>query len=184
MKLILSALILLLSSLTQAEIHQDSQPCSPPENVCLYWWPVLPAISGWVQDKTSSYRYSANTQIPVGSKFGSAETVIYAKASYKPKDSEFKTLHDFIRNDQDSFLKTDPALKITELETIATAADKELQRFSFTPTEKGDWEQVSYGEETDKNGRDYYVIFVISSHTQSGLKNNLSAYEKFINKYK
>jgi len=138
-----------------------------------YWWPVLPKVDGWHHDEKYSIRYNINAQAPDGFNFSNAETVIYAKAVYKPRVSE--SLDEFIQNDKKSFLEQNPEMKIKKM---ASLNEKHFQSFTFSPSSKGNWEKVSYTEEGD-----FYLVFTISSRTEKGYKVALKEYEKFVSKY-
>lgn len=169
---------------SNAEIIKKAVLCQDTGRLCFYWWPKLPHVSGWKQDEGSSYHFSIDAQAPTGSTFSNAETVIYARAVYKAKWPEIKDLNGFIQNDQATFRHHDPGIKINAMAPIQTQAGQQMKRFSFTPSGKGNWEQVSYGDEKDENGNEYFLIFVISSRTKTGLARNLKAYEQFVRNYR
>jgi len=181
------ALIILLGIIANpvlAEIHREAAVCNESGEMCFFWWPKLPAIEGWQQDKDNSYRYAANTQVPVGFDFGQADAVIYAKAVLKLRQSEAKNLEEFISHDRESFLQRDPALQIDETKPLISARGTPFRSFSFKPQKEGNWEQVSYGEERDSDGNEYYLVFVLSARSESSFKKTLRDYEKFIVNYK
>ena len=184
MKLILSILLLSISATLHAEIHKEALVCEKAGGICFYWWPELPTIDGWQQDKDNSFRYSMNAQAPIGFNFGNAETVIYAKAIYKAAQPETKNLDEFIKNDHASFLAKDSTIKIQELSPVTNSVANKLKSFSFTPQKSGNWERVTYGEESDKEGNQYFLTFVVSSRTESGYNNAMATYVQFINQYK
>ena len=178
-------LLLSVASFTaNAEINKDGVICKESGQICFYWWPALPAVEGWKQDKDASYNYSMNAQAPSGSSFAKADTVIYAKAIYKPSQPESKDLESFTQNDQATSRKRNHSLIIDSLPSVRTQGGQVMKRFSFTPGGKGNWEQVAYGEEKDKDGNEYFLTFVVSSRTKTGLANNIKAYEQFISNYK
>ena len=49
---------------------------------------------------------------------------------------------------------------------------------------QGNWEIVTYGEEIDKDGNQYYLNFVLSSRSESALKKSFEDYKKFVSTYK
>jgi hypothetical protein len=103
---------------SNAEITKEAVLCENTGSLCFYWWPKLPEVSGWKQDKGSSYHFSINAQAPTGSTFSDAETVIYAKAAYKAKEPEVKDLNGFIQNDLAAFRGDDPRIKIRAMAPI------------------------------------------------------------------
>ena len=143
-----------------------------------YWWPVLPKVDGWHHDREYSIHYGLNAQAPDGFDFGNAETVIYAKAIYKPRVPEIKTLAGFIANDHQVFESRNNVV-IAVADSLKNADGIELLSFTFTPKIEGNWEQVAYGEEGE-----FYVLFTISSRTQAGFNRSLSAYRAIVNRYR
>lgn len=183
MKYLLIFISLSLPGPLNAEIHREASICNESGEMCFYWWPKLPKIDGWQQDKTSSYQYSSNAQAPVGFNFGNAESVIYANAIYKPRQPESKNLEQFIANDKKSFLQDSPELTIKETIALTSASGLKFRSFTFEPKGEGNWECVSYSEEKDTDGNEYYLVFVLSSRSEKAYKSTISAYEKFITKY-
>jgi hypothetical protein len=174
----LTCVVLLLSLAVQAaEIEKRAQPCQT--GICLYWWPKLPQIKGWHQDRDFSYHYGVDALAPNGFTFSNAVAVMYANAAYKPRDPEAKSLQMFIANDQHGFLSSDPGLKITELPPLTNGDGIKMRSYMFAPKVKGNWEQVTYCEEGD-----YYLTFVLSSRSKSGFQRAHSAYFELISRYK
>ena len=183
MKYLFIIIVSFLSVNLNAEIHREATYCNDTGELCFYWWPKLPTVDGWQQDKGNSYHYSSNTQAPIGFHFGNAESVIYAKAIYKLRQPESKNLEEFIANDKKNFLRNSPDLDIKETKSLKSKSGKLFKSFSFTPKAQGNWEQVSYSEEIDLEGNDYYLVFVLSSRSEQSYKDTLSDYEKFITNY-
>lgn len=169
--------ILLLSMAAQAEIEKTALPCDT--GLCLYWWPKLPPLKGWHQDMGQSYHYGINALAPDGSSFAIAEAVIYAKASYKPRIPDTKTLEMFIADDRKKFLDSVPDITIKEVNGLISGDGEKLRSFTFFPKEKGNWEQVAYGEEGE-----YYLVFTLSSHSKEAFDKIQSAYRDLIAHYK
>ena len=144
----------------------------------LFWWPALGTVKGWHHDSDASYLGSINAEVPDGFTFSNAEAVIYAKAIYKPRQPETKTLAMLIKEDQAEFLDHDRTMEITQVSPLKTADGRTLETYTFFPREKGEWEEVSYGEEGD-----YYLVFVISSQTKTGFEKALPAFKEFIGEY-
>lgn len=178
MKRIFLALLITLSAPTSAEIYKVVIPDERCGGMCFYWWPVLPEVDGWQQDLPNSYRYSANAQAPLGESFSNAESVIYAKALFKPRMPETKSLSQLIADDQSEFKEhSDPI--ITILEPITTGDGKEFQSFQFFPKHKGNYERVSYGEEGE-----FYLVFTLSSRSKEGYESAMPAYLEFVGQYR
>jgi hypothetical protein len=168
--------VIFLSANANAEIEKTGVPCK--EGLCLFWWPKLAPVEGWHHERGPSNMYGINAQVPDGNTFSNAETVIYAKALYKPGDPDTKSLAEFIEKDKKEFLARDPNLVIAESAPITTGDGQHLRSLTFFPKDKGNWEQVAYGEE-----QDFYLVFTVSSRTNEGLRKALDSYRQFITKY-
>lgn len=170
-------LVLLLALGAQAEIEKIAQVCD--SGICFYWWPKLPRIKGWHQDTDRSYLYSINALAPDGFSFANAETVMYAAAIYKPRVPETKSLAMFIEDDKRHASNSVAGIAITETDPLVTGDGKKMRSFTFFARLKGDWEQVSYGEEDD-----YYLVFTLSSHSRAGFDKTQSTYRGLIANYR
>lgn len=176
-KIIFTLFILLISIPAVAEIEKKAIQSDNGFN--FYWWPILPNIDGWYQDEGSSYQYSANTQAPDGKNFSNAESVIYAKALYKPRMPDTKSLEQFIKEDIEEFNKSQGKMTIEKSEPIKTKDNNTLETYKFSPVNEGNWERVAYGEEGD-----YYLVFTLSSRTEKGYRDTLPTFKEFIRNYK
>jgi hypothetical protein len=168
---------LFFSVAVYAEIEKTAIICNT--GICFYWWPKLPAVPGWHQDKEQSLNYSANALAPNGSNFVDADAVMYAVAVYKPREPEAKSLQMFIANDKSQFLSSDPTIIITQVTDLVNADGNKLPSFTFFPKPNGNWEQVSYGEEGD-----FYLTFVLSAKSKKGFDKTQAVYRDLIAHYK
>jgi hypothetical protein len=160
-----------------AEIEKGGNPCET--GICVYWWPKLPAISGWHHEAEASQHHAVNALAPDGSTFENAETVMYAVALYKPRMTEIASVDALIADDKKKFIEQSAAVSIDETKPLATGDGQKLRSFTFFPKSEGNWEQVAYGEEGD-----YYLIFTVSSRTKSGYAKALQSYEAMLRGYK
>jgi len=175
---VLTGILLLLLPLSALpEIERVGQTCE--KGICLAWWPKLEPVKGWHHERGPSFANGVNVQVPDGFTFSNAETVIYAKASYKPRIPETTSLEILIKDDKDDFLKDDPSIEITKVPPLKTKGGKALETYTFFPKVKGNWEEVSYGEEGD-----FYLVFTISSRSRAGFLAALPIYEQYIAQYK
>lgn len=170
-------LAFLLSCSASAEIEKTALTCKT--TICFYWWPKLPEVRGWHQDREQSYEFSANVLVPNGSTFSDAETVMYAEALYKPRIPETKTVEALIAGDEKRLLNDKPGIKVAESRGMVTGDGKLLRSVTFSPRQQGDWEQVSYGEEGD-----FYLIFTVSSRTKAAYQRAASTYVDLIKSYR
>jgi hypothetical protein len=174
---VLAGILLLVPLTALPEIEKVGQVCE--KGICLAWWPKLEPAKGWHHERGPSLANGVNVQVPDGFTFSNAETVIYAKAAYKPRIPETTSLEIFISNDKADFLKNDPTTAITKVPALKTRDGKALETYTFFPKAEGNWEEVSYGEEGD-----FYLIFTISSRSHAGFLAVLPIYEQYIAHYK
>ena len=161
-----------------AEIYKVAIPDERCGKMCFYWWPVLPKVDGWEQDMPNSYHFSANTQAPTGESFSNAESVIYAKALFKPRIPDTKSLSQLITEDQNKFKEHSSAI-INQLESLNTSDGIELKSYQFFPNGKGNYERVSYGEEGE-----FYLVFTLSSRSKVGYESSMPSYLQFVGQYR
>jgi len=166
-----------ISSSAYAEIEKIAMPSE--KGLSAYWWPKLAPMGGWHQDRGSSLLYGVNALAPDGFTFKNAECVMYARAPYKPRSPEIKSLEAFIESDQRDFEAKVPSVSIQEVAPLSTVDGQKFRSFTFFPTKGGNWERVSYGEEGD-----FYLIFTVSCRSQTGFDAAASAYEKLVVSYK
>jgi hypothetical protein len=174
---ILIAMVLMAASPANATIEKKATLSKT--GIQLVWWPALAKVKGWHHDDDASYLDAINAEVPDGFTFSNAVAVIYAKAIYKPRQPETKSLAMLIKQDKATFLDHDRTIEITKVNPLETADGRTLETYTYFPQTKGNWEEVSYGEEGD-----YYLVFVISSRTKAGFDQALPAYKEFINEYK
>jgi len=146
--------------------------------VQLFRWPKLTPPPGWHQDMAQSGAQGVNALAPDGSTFDKADTVIYAKAIYIPGQSRVRDLKQLINEDRDAFRKSDPAVGISQLDTLESRAGLDFQIYSFASPAQPDWEAVAYGED-----QDYFFLFVLSSRTEAGFRANLSTFQDLVRSY-
>lgn len=160
-----------------AEIEKFAIPGE--KGMSFYWWPKLPSVTGWQQDREYSFLYSLNALAPEGTSFANAETVMYARAVFKPRVPEIQSLGVLIENDKKDFVANVPGVTIREASEIHTADGRKLISLTYSPKDKGNWERVSYLEEGE-----FYLIFTVSSRTQAGFNATSKAYEDLVSRYK
>jgi hypothetical protein len=179
MRPILAALLVLGLALApaSAEIEKLATVCDT--GICFHWWPKLPVPPGWWHDREKSFELGGNVLVPEGATFGSAPTVMYATAIYKPREPELTSLAKVIERDKRAFAAQHPDLKIAEVAPLVTGGGKKLRSFTFTPKAKGHWERVSYGEEGD-----FYLLFTVSSISWDAYDAGMKDYLRLIESYR
>jgi hypothetical protein len=171
--------LLALAPGASADVEKFAQPeCA--QGLCLYWWPKLPALSGWHHEEGPSVENSSNILAPDGSDFVNAETIIYARAFYKPQ-SPSKSVDDLMARDRKDTAQALPGTVIAAAAGIANGDGKTLQTQSFHPPAEGEgsWERLAYDEEGD-----FYLMFVISAKSKAGLEAGMKDFERLIAAYK
>ena len=113
-----------------------------------------------------------NTLVPNRSTFAKAESIIYARALYKPRIPETKSVDTLISDDKKDSVQEKPDIIISDGGILTTADGKKLRSLTFFPKKTGDWEQVAYGEEGD-----FYLIFTISSKSKKGFDSAQQTYK-------
>ena len=172
----LIGVFLAASSAAQAEIEKLAIPGD--KGLTFYWWPKLSPLNGWHQDREHSFFYRANALAPDGFTFENAETVMYARAIFKPRDPNVRSLEALIENDRKDFEENVPGVSIHEVAALTSSDGQAFRSFTFFPASGGNWERVSYGEEGE-----FYLIFTISSRSLSGFNASVGAYERLITGY-
>lgn len=174
---LLTGTLLLLSITAAVEIEKVGRVCG--NGICSAWWPKLDPVAGWHHEDKASFANSANVQVPDGFMFSNAQTVIYARALYKPRNPETTSLAILIKDDRTEFLKESPGVEIAKVSPLKTKDGQSLETYTFFPKASGTWEEVSYGEEGD-----FFLIFTISSRSRAGFLDSLPAYERYVAQYK
>ncbi|MBL0211959.1 MAG: hypothetical protein IPQ13_13775 [Holophagaceae bacterium] len=160
-----------------AEIEKTGVPSDTGIN--LYWWPKVSSPKGFEFQAEVSRRFGAKMFVQHGATFSNSESVIYAKAIYKPRMPEIKSLSALIDHDIAEFKGRDPKLKIVRAPFLPDGDGKLLQVLSFSPSGQGNWESVAYGEEGE-----FYLIFTISSQTSKGHEISFPAFKAMLQGYR
>lgn len=169
--------LICLPACASAKIYKLAIPTD--QGFSLYWWPVLPEISGWHHDEAVSEHLAANTLLPNGQSFNAAPAIIYAKADYKPRMADIKTLTQFIAGDIASFRHDVPDEQISLLEPLHDGDGQILPCYSFISKHNGSWEIVAYGVDDD-----YYLIFTVSAFNSAALMAAQPVFNTLVERYK
>ena len=177
MKRIIVVIAIIFSVCAYAETEKNAIPSDT--GMRLVWWPKVAPPKGWHFDQGSSYQFAFNAMAPDGATFSNAETVMYAKASYKPRVPDLKDLNSFVTQDLSSFENSAPKISIKNEAPMLTGDGVPLEVYSFSPVSEGNWEVVAYGEDAE-----YFLTFAISSRSQSGLASSLAALKQMVGNYR
>ena len=174
---LIASLFIVVAVPAAAEVEKFAIPSE--KGAKFHWWPKLPQVVGWQHDREFSFGHSVNALAPVGETFREAVTVMYAKAVFKPRVPEVKSLEILIENDKKDFLKKVPGVVVQDAPALSTADGRKVVSRTYTPGSSGNWERVSYLEEGE-----FYLIFTVSSRTKKGFEASASAYESLISQYR
>lgn len=144
------------------------------------WWPKVAPPDGWHFDEGSSHHFAFNAMAPDGSTFSDAETVLYAKAGFKPRLPAIASLESFVQSDIADFRTETPSLVVSREKPLYAKDHKPFQVVSYFPKSpgSGNWEQVAYGEDGD-----YYITIAISSRTREGLIKSRAVFQALVASY-
>ena len=175
--LLLGAVAFFLSGPAGAEIERFAQPSD--HGLRLYWWPKVAPPEGCHHDDEESVHYAFNAFAPDRQTFVNADTVFYAKAAYKPRMPEVKSLGQFMINDRGDFLQNAPSVNTEEAAQLRTEAGLVFQSVTFFPQKEGNWERVSYADEGD-----FYLTFVISARSRKAYEAWEKTYVAWVRSYR
>lgn len=179
MRLLAGALLVLLAFPAGAAIEKVA--ATTESGIRFMWWPKVDPPKGWHFDEGSSHHFAFNAVAPDGSTFSKAETVMYARADYKPRTPEATSLQSYVSNDIEGFKRSEAGLTVSRERPIRTKGAIEFQVVAYTPGagRSGNFERVAYGEDGE-----YYLTFVVSSRTKAGLAGAMPAFNAFVAGYR
>jgi len=148
-------------------------------NLSMRWWPKLTPPKGWKHDRPHSVSYGINALAPQRGNFGSARTVMYAKAIPKPREPELKSVEMLMERDKRKALANNPGVAVASGAPLKTADGKTLPSITYAPKGEGNWERVAYGEEGD-----FYLLFALSSRTRAGYDGAMKSFEALVGSYR
>lgn len=179
MKYFVFILLVFTSVAAFAGIEKVAIPTS--SGLKLMWWPKVTPPNGWHFDQGSSYHFSFNAMAPNGSTFSKAETVMYAKADYKPRLPAATSLQKFVSNDMTSYKNEIPSVAIVHESPLHIGHHCQCPVVFYHPAAgtSGNWEQVAYCEDGT-----YFLTFVVSSRTNAGLQAAMPAFRSMLSSYR
>lgn len=173
----LPLILMLATGFASAEIEKTA--ATSDAGIQLWWWPKVQPPPGWHFDEGSSRNYGCNAMAPDGATFSNAETVMYAKADYKPRRPEIGSLAQLIDADIADFRQAYPGMSVDIGSPVPTADRQPLTLVTFTPYAGGSWESVAYGEDAE-----FYLMFTVSSRTEAGLAQAMPAFKAMVASYR
>jgi hypothetical protein len=183
MKRMILSTILLLLFFANAYCEIEKIGTVSPNGIQYYWWPKLPHMVGWHHEREASFDNFVNYYVPDGETPSTTKSVIFAKAIYKPRHPEIKSLKMFIDGDKEHFTSQwGDDFVIKESEPISTADGQILKTLLFSPKKEREgysYKQVAYGEEGD-----FYIVFEINAQTKQIFAQALVTFKKVVSAYK
>ncbi len=165
------------STSSHAEVEKFATPSA--SGMHLYWWPRVPAVEGWIQDRDASAANSIFALVPTGQSFQDAPTVIYAKAVFKARVPDLTSLSAFVEDDKKGTLANAPGTTAVSAKPMTDGDGRGLVSLVFRPRSDGNWEQVSYLEEGE-----FYLVFAVSARNEAAFNSARTSYEWLVSHYK
>jgi hypothetical protein len=175
MKRLAALTLLILAPAAFAGIEKFATPSD--SGVTFQWWPKVVPPKGWHHDEGSSRYFAFNAIAPDGSTFSKAETVLYAKANFKPRTPKIKNLNAFVSSDVSRLKTEEPSLVVTPEASMPGNGGLVFKVMRFESTKGGTaaWERVAYAEDGD-----YFLTFAVSSHSRHGLASSAGVFKALL----
>ncbi|MBP2158963.1 MULTISPECIES: hypothetical protein [Asticcacaulis] len=166
-----------------AEIIKTAMLDNPKcDGLCLRWWPRLVPPPKWAQDTRLSQAYNVAFLVP---KDGRDDVFIYANA--QPLKGQAVTVAGFMADDQATFERAHPGLRVRSGADFTTADAQVLPSRIFDPAPQdtnGLWEVVAYGEEVDRDGVKYYLVFILGARSEAVRDEFLPVFQSLVASYR
>lgn len=169
--------LLLVSSTAGAEALKPFIPAAP--SMQGFWWPVYIDASGTQQESFYGLPLGDYPSAADGTLLSNIETIIYARALFKPRMPTITSLEELIESDQKQFRSRNPGVQISATEPVTAGDNERLVSYTYFPQKSGTWERVSYSEEGE-----FYLLFTIRSQSQQRYRQDLESYLSYIRKYR
>ena len=173
---ILLALAVIAPSLALGDIEKIAGLSD--EGIQFRWWPRVTVASGWYHDAEVSMDNGVNMIIPEKSTFADAESVIYTRAIYKPRDPDVTSVEVLVNRDKADAEEHASGVRIADAAPVQIADGTKLRTLTFFPAREGNWERVAYGEDGD-----FYIMFAVSSRTKQGFEAAEQTYIEMVRSY-
>lgn len=172
------------SAPARAEVRKFVNICGRNEQgvrLCPSFALMLTPPEGWVEDAAASKQNGVQMLVPRGQTFGSAETAIYVKVSYRADKNQ--PLSDFVRTSQERWRKAVPDTTIAALPEQPRDNGKPaflLFRYENPSRPQQAHEIVAFGLDSDKDGNDYVLTVVITGSAKKFLERADEPYKAFL----
>ncbi len=167
-------------TLVQARIVKIAVPKEKrtERDTLFHWWPELPAINWWRQEREASIASGSNVFVPLGADVTRAEALITARAVEKRLTLCFN-LGEFIFYQKRLLLEEDDkAIEFVKSSTVTTGDGKKLLGFIVIHKKTGAVEHLLYGEEGN-----FYTIFSLKARDRKAYLHALQSYKDLLGRY-
>lgn len=171
--LTLAGLAAALAPSASAEVKKVMLQCEG--KLCPLFLPQLAAPAGWSADEKASEANKVSILLPAGEDFGSAEAVIYARATFS---TEKQTIHERAEISNKQWLAADKSARIERLADVprAKGAAFEVYRYINPKNVQQRAEIVAFGEDADTDGNAYRLQIVLTTTGEGVLKKNQATF--------
>lgn len=132
--------------------------------------------NGWVQDMQSTKENQLPIYVPKGKNFANADALMYIRVSY---NSDKRTLDKFIEVAHERWSGAVKDSKITKLpneKRINGKPDFQIYHFFNSSKPQQAYEMMAYGEDTDKDGNNFFLMIALTGAKQKALESAESDY--------
>ena len=178
--LVAASLAAALAPPASAEVKKVMLQCAG--KLCPLLLPQLAAPTGWRADEEASQAQQVSVLVPAGADFGSAEALIYAKATFS---TEKQTIHERAEISNKQWLVSEKGAKIERLPDVphAKGAAFEVYRYLNPTNAQQRAEIVAFGEDTDSDGNAYRLQIVLTTTGEAALKRNEATFLSLLKGY-
>lgn len=165
----------------RAEIEKFMRDCDM--KLCVTYRASITVPEGWVEDKEASGALGVQMLLPKGQDFEKAPAKIYALVRYnKDKQPVSAITRDTYRDWKERSTKA----RVTKLADVARTSGKpafERHQFEAPELDEQGFEQTALVADSDKDGKAFIVVLVLSANTRAAYKASEPAYLSLLKAY-
>jgi hypothetical protein len=171
--------LLAVAAPAKSEVEPMMRQCDM--KLCAYYRASIKIPDGWVENKEASRELGVQMLLPRGQEFEAAPSKIYVLVRFDKKplsairQQAYKDWHERAKNG-----------KVEKLADVARDSGKpafERHQFDAPKLKEQGFEVTSLVADTDKSGRDYVVVFVLTANTREALKSAEASYLSILKAY-
>ncbi len=163
-----------LAAPATGEVQKFMHLCN--DRLCPSYELVFTPPAGWAEDRQASRKNKVQMYLPRGRSFGNADTLIYIRVSY---NSDKQKLEDFIRVSQQRWRASVQDTKIEKLAGVQRdngKPDFESYRYQNPSRPQQEFEIVSFGEDSDKDGNNFFLMVALTGMDRKALDRTEALY--------